>query len=189
MASIVYPQGTLEVTIPSGERIAVLTVGEASVERVLGFPNYPESNSVLGVVDNTQTVFGPYASGATIVINAGAAPVYYAVGTAPVVLSTAMYRIAATISTSLKFLPLKAVKLSIVKEDTYGIQDYSAFLDVCVRILWRAGVIDCMTGSSVKSVEMTHNKTDRRKVVILVTPLKTREVLIDQLENEAATLI
>jgi hypothetical protein len=103
--------------------------------------------------------------------------------------SAAMYRIAATISTSLKFLPLKAVKLSIIKEDTYGIQDYSAFLDVCVRILWRAGVIDCMTGSSVKSVEMTHNKTDRRKVVILVTPLKTREVLIDQLENEAATLI
>lgn len=96
MASIVYPQGTLEVTIPAGESIAVLTVGEASVERVLGFPNYPESNSVLGVVDNTQTVFGPYSSGATIVINAGAAPVYYAVGTAPVVLSTAMYRISAT---------------------------------------------------------------------------------------------
>lgn len=92
MASIVYPQGTVEVVIPAAESIAILTVGEASVERVLGFPNYPESNSVLGVVDNTQTVFGPYASGATIVINAGAAPVYYAVGTAPVVLSTASDR-------------------------------------------------------------------------------------------------
>lgn len=102
--------------------------------------------------------------------------------------SAAMYRIAATISTNLKFLPLKAVKLSIIKEDTYSIQDYSAFLDVCVRILWRAGVIDCMTGASVKSVEMTHNKTDRRKVIILVTPLKTRGELVEQPEEETVMM-
>lgn len=103
--------------------------------------------------------------------------------------SAAMYRIAATISTNLKFLPLSAVKVSIIRENTYSVQDYSAFLDVCMRILWRAGVIDCMTGASVKSVEMTQNKTDRRKVIILVTPLKIRGSSTDQLENEEATVI
>lgn len=84
---IVYPNGTAKVTIPAAESIAVFTEGVAQVLRNLGYPNYPVSQSSLGEVNNTQTVFGAYASGAEIVINAGASPVYFEVGVAPIVQS------------------------------------------------------------------------------------------------------
>jgi uncharacterized protein YaiE (UPF0345 family) len=85
MASkIVYSQGRVEVTIPATESIAVYTQGTAQVYRELGYPNVPSTLSLLGTVENEQTVFGAYASGATIIIEAGAAPVYYSVGVGPV---------------------------------------------------------------------------------------------------------
>lgn len=80
---IVYPNGTATVVIPATESIAVFTAGTASVYRSVGYPNVPSSESLLGVVTGGQTVFGAYASGATVVIDAGAAPVYYSVGVAP----------------------------------------------------------------------------------------------------------
>lgn len=84
---IVYPNGTVKVTIPAAESIAVFTQDVAQVFRNLGYPNFPPSSDLVGTVNNTQTVFGAYASGAEIVINAGAAPVFYEVGTGPVVQS------------------------------------------------------------------------------------------------------
>lgn len=89
MPSIVYSNGTTKVTIPAAESIAVATFGQSSASVYLqaGYPNHPNTLSLLGVVDNEQTVFGPYASGATIVIEAGADAVFYEVGTAPVVQS------------------------------------------------------------------------------------------------------
>lgn len=86
-SNVVYLQGGLEVdiTIPAGESIAVYTKDVAKVYRILGYPNVPSTKSLLGTVTNGQTVFGPYSSGATIRINAGAAEVLYQVGTGPVV--------------------------------------------------------------------------------------------------------
>lgn len=83
MSNIIYPQGKATITIPATESIAVYTRGEASVYRELGYPNLPDTLDKLGTVSNTQTVYGAYASGATIVVEAGAAPVYYEVGVAP----------------------------------------------------------------------------------------------------------
>lgn len=83
-SKIVYPFGRVEVTIPATESIAVYTKGTAVVSREVGYPNVPETLSILGTVENEQTVFGAYASGATIIIEAGAAPVEYAVGVGPV---------------------------------------------------------------------------------------------------------
>ena len=83
MLNIVYPNGRAEITIPATESIAVWTSGEATVSRELGYPNVPATISVLGVVDNEETVFGAYATGATIIIEAGAAQVLYEVGAAP----------------------------------------------------------------------------------------------------------
>ena len=87
MQSIVYPNGTKKITIPAAESIAVYTYGQssASVSREIGYPNHPPSLSLLGVVENEQTVFGPYAGGATIIIEAGGDQVLYEVGTDPVV--------------------------------------------------------------------------------------------------------
>jgi len=84
-SQIIYTQGSVEVTIPAGESIAVYTKDSAVVSRELGFPNHPNEDSVLGTVSNGQTVFGAYSSGATIKIEAGASEVLYQVGLSPVV--------------------------------------------------------------------------------------------------------
>lgn len=78
-------QGTATVTLTAGQSIAVQSLTEAQVFEVVGFPNYPTTNQLEGTVVNEETVFGPYASGATIIIEASASEVYYAVGVAPVV--------------------------------------------------------------------------------------------------------
>ena len=83
----VYEQGRVLVTIAAAESIAVATLGVATVSRVVGSPNRVDTITVQGVVNNSQTVFGPFASGATILIEAGAAPVLYETGTTPVVQS------------------------------------------------------------------------------------------------------
>lgn len=83
MSGYIYPQGKAEVIIPATESIAVYTAGEALVYRKVGYPNVPETKDLVGTVSNGQTVFGPYASGATIVIEATAAPVEWAVGVGP----------------------------------------------------------------------------------------------------------
>lgn len=86
-SNIVYPFGGngIEITIPAAESIAVYSKGSAEVFRKVGYPNQPTSLSSEGTVTAGQTVFGPYASGATIVIEAGADGALYQVGVAPVV--------------------------------------------------------------------------------------------------------
>lgn len=83
--SIVYPNGQAKVVIPAGSSIAVFSVGAAVVSRLLGFPNLPDAKSALGTVQNAQVVYGPYATGATIIIDAGPTNALYEVGVAPVV--------------------------------------------------------------------------------------------------------
>lgn len=86
MTTYVSAYGTSsEITIPANESIAVYSLDEAQVFRVVGTPNYPNSNSLLGTVGGAQTVFGPYSTGATIIIVAGGTPALYEVGTAPIV--------------------------------------------------------------------------------------------------------
>ena len=85
MQNIIYKDGTAQVTVPATESIAVATEGQAFVYSLVGYPNQPVSKTLLAVVNNGETVFGAYASGATIVIEAKAARVVYAVGVAPVV--------------------------------------------------------------------------------------------------------
>lgn len=87
MQNTVYRQGKATIVVAATESIAVYTKGDAKVSRVVGTPTHPDTISVLGTVTNGQTVFGPYTSGATIIIEAGAAEVYYETGVAPVVQS------------------------------------------------------------------------------------------------------
>ena len=84
---IVHPNGKATVTLSANESIAVQSVGKCQVYRQLGYPNVPSTISLLGTVNNGETVFGPYTSGATIIIEAGATEVAYETGLDPVVLS------------------------------------------------------------------------------------------------------
>ena len=87
MDLIVYPLGKAQVTLTANQSIAVYTSDKAVVTQLVGYPNEPTKPTVLGTVSGGQTVFGPYTSGATIIIEAQAAQVSYQVGTAPLVMS------------------------------------------------------------------------------------------------------
>jgi hypothetical protein len=87
MDLIVYPLGKVQVTLTANQSIAVYTSDKAVVTQLVGYPNEPTKPTVLGTVSGGQTVFGPYSSGATIIIEAQAAQVNYQIGTAPLVMS------------------------------------------------------------------------------------------------------
>jgi hypothetical protein len=90
--NIVFTQGTATVTVGAAESIAVQSYSPASVFQEVGFPNFPEAQDLLGVVENETTVFGPFAAGATIVIQAGASGAAYAVGVSPVISDSGKYQ-------------------------------------------------------------------------------------------------
>jgi hypothetical protein len=96
MSQIIYENGTATITIPATESVAVYSKGVATVYRNVGYPNVPETTDLLGTVDNTQTVFGAYASGAELVIEAGASPVLYEIGVSPQVQSLLDTQVQAT---------------------------------------------------------------------------------------------
>lgn len=84
---IVYPQGKKTVTLSANESIAVQTQGICQVFKQATYPNLPATVSQIGTVNNTETVYGPYTSGAVIILEAGAADVAYETGISPVVLA------------------------------------------------------------------------------------------------------
>ena len=90
--NIIFTQGTATVTVGAAESIAVQSYSPASVFQEVGFPNFPEAQDLLGVVENETTVFGPFAAGATIVIQGGASQVAYAVGVSPVISDGGKYQ-------------------------------------------------------------------------------------------------
>lgn len=96
MQNLVYPQGITTVTLAAGESIAVATNGRTQVYQNVGFPTLPTVKTLLGVViggqaganagnNNGMTVFGPFASGASITIEGGGTDSFYEIGTSPVV--------------------------------------------------------------------------------------------------------
>ena len=86
MSNFLSPNGLVSVTLTATQKVAVYSQGLANVYRVAGYANYPQTNALLGTVINGQTVFGTYTGGATIQIEAaGGLPVFYEVGTDPVV--------------------------------------------------------------------------------------------------------
>ena len=117
MSNVIAPNGRATVIVPAGESIAVYTQGQAQVSRTLGFPNYPDQTTLIGTVTNGQTVFGSYASGATIVVESvSAIPVLYEVGVSPQVqqwrLSTAVQGAPTDIADGASMLATGAALLS-----------------------------------------------------------------------------
>lgn len=82
-STIVFPQGSKQVAVGAAESIAVYSKSPCQVWRVVGYPQFPNQRSLLGTVNNGETVFGPYTAGATIVVEPGAAQALYEVGVAP----------------------------------------------------------------------------------------------------------
>ena len=86
MASlIVASQGAVTITVPAAGSVAVYTKGTSQVYQLVGYPNHPETASLVGTVTAGQAVFGPYASGAQIRIDSGSFPTAYEYGASPLV--------------------------------------------------------------------------------------------------------
>jgi hypothetical protein len=92
--NIVFAQGTVTVAVPAGEKIAVQAYSPASVFQEVGFPNFPEANDLLSVVENTTYVSSAFTNATNVIIQAGASGAAYAVGTAPVISDSGKYPIA-----------------------------------------------------------------------------------------------
>jgi hypothetical protein len=83
--NVVFAQGTATVTVPAGEKIAVQAYSSASVFQEVGFPNFPESQDLLTVVENATYVSGAFTNATSVTIQAGASGALYAVGVSPVI--------------------------------------------------------------------------------------------------------
>jgi len=83
--NIIFAQGTATVAVPAGEKIAVQAYSPASVFQEVGFPNFPEANDLLSVVENTTFVSSAFTNATNVIIQAGASGAYYAVGVAPTI--------------------------------------------------------------------------------------------------------
>jgi hypothetical protein len=80
---VIFAQGTATVTVPAGEKIAVQAYSPANVFQEVGYPNFPESQDLLTVVENTTYVSGAFTNATSVTIQAGASGAYYSIGVAP----------------------------------------------------------------------------------------------------------
>ena len=94
--NVVFAQGTVTVTVPSGEKIAVQAYSSASVFQEVGYPNFPESQNLLTVVENTTYVSAAFTNATNVTIQAGASGATYAVGTDPVVSDDGKFQLQGT---------------------------------------------------------------------------------------------
>jgi hypothetical protein len=86
MSRIILPQGGATVTVPPGFAIAVASYDRAEIYQETTGITTPPVFAPIGYVENLAvTVFGPYADGATIKIEAGVTEAFYNVGTAPTI--------------------------------------------------------------------------------------------------------
>ena len=79
--------GVTSVTVAALDKISVKTQGICDIWQVVGYPNYPESRTLLSRVNNGEYTSSVFTDGATIEINnEGAFPIHYSVGTLALVL-------------------------------------------------------------------------------------------------------
>ena len=84
----IIPFGQTPVTVPAGASVSVYTLGAAKVYQVGAYPQHVNTKSLIGTVAGNVTVpvtFGPYASGAQLIIESLDQVVYYEIGTAAMV--------------------------------------------------------------------------------------------------------
>jgi hypothetical protein len=79
----IFTQGTATVTVPAGQKIAIQAFSPASVFQEVGFPNFPDSQDLLTVVDNATYISSAFTNATSVTIQAGASGALYSVGTAP----------------------------------------------------------------------------------------------------------
>lgn len=86
MASVIYADGTKDVTVAAGDKIAVFSNSKVNIYQQVGYPNLPSTWNLLYATSDGETyTSSAFASGATIRIDAGPAICYYETNSAPVI--------------------------------------------------------------------------------------------------------
>jgi len=86
MSNRLPSNGSIRLVVPAADRIAVWSRSPVKVYQLLGFPNFPESWSLLqAVAADTEYRSAAFATGAVLRIDAGAADVFYASGVTAVI--------------------------------------------------------------------------------------------------------
>ena len=94
--NVIFTQGTATFTVPAGEKVAVEAYSPASVFQEVGYPNFPETQDLLQVVENTTYVSAAFTNATSVTIQAGASGATYAVGTDPVISDTGRFQLQGT---------------------------------------------------------------------------------------------
>lgn len=84
MRNLIPVQGSVTVTLAANEKIAVYSGAPVQIYQQVGYPNHPNTNSLVATtVADVQYISSAFASGATLILNAGALQAYYEIGTDP----------------------------------------------------------------------------------------------------------
>jgi hypothetical protein len=82
--NIVYPNGSKEITVPAGEKIALYSLDHAKLYQRLGYPNQPASwDLVYTTVAGTEYLSSAFTYETVVLVEPSAAQCYYEVGAAP----------------------------------------------------------------------------------------------------------
>lgn len=85
MSNLLRKYGSVEVTVPASEKIAIYTTGNAKLYKKVTDPNTAPVFSLLDSIDNEETVSSAFTNATVVRIDAGGADVWYETGSAPVV--------------------------------------------------------------------------------------------------------
>lgn len=85
MSNIVYPNGRVEVAVAASDKVAVFSEGGVVISQITGYPNVPNTIDIVAEIASGQHTTAAFSAATTVIIEAGASPVYYEVGTDAVV--------------------------------------------------------------------------------------------------------
>ena len=85
MSNIVYPLGVVTLSVAAGDKVAVSSDSSVIISQIVGYPNVPSTTDVIASIESGLYTTAAFSAAATVTIEAGAAPVFYEVGTDAVV--------------------------------------------------------------------------------------------------------
>lgn len=88
MPRMIPSKSSVALSVPAGQSITVFCQDSAQVYQIVDSVRTP-----LGTVTGSQQTFGPFAGGADIVIESDRSPVFWGIGTAPVLQEFVIYKI------------------------------------------------------------------------------------------------
>lgn len=91
-STVLAPYTSATITVPASSKIAVWSAGVSQVYTTAQFANYPPAVPTLAFNATGNYLSSAFSQPTTVTVVAGGAPLYYAVGTGPVILEQPNYQ-------------------------------------------------------------------------------------------------